>query len=164
MVTAGGNYTVQSCLVSSTSYFDTGGVAGRVIAGPLAEADPNLSILVVEHGPDNYGMHEVVYPALCPWDIFPNSSITLFWQTNKAPQLAGRLRMVPSGGTLGVGSAINWMVYTRGQRSEFDLCNAPGWSTDEIYPFLNKVCHQSFHQANFRECRASYCWLCDLHC
>lgn len=31
----------------------TGGTAGCIVAGRLAEADPNLSILVIERGPDN---------------------------------------------------------------------------------------------------------------
>jgi len=110
-----------------------------VIAGRLAEADPKLSILVIEQGPNNYGMPEVVHPALYPRNLFPSSKITLFWQGNKAPQLANRHPIVPSGGTLGGGSAMNWMVYTRGQRSDFDSWNAEGWSANEILPFMKKV-------------------------
>lgn len=30
-------------------------------------------------------------------------------------------------------------VYTRAQRSDFDSWNSPGWSADELYPFLKKV-------------------------
>lgn len=43
-----------------------GGLAGCVVAGRLAEADPKLQILVIEQGPNNYGLPEVVYPALYP--------------------------------------------------------------------------------------------------
>jgi alcohol oxidase len=110
-----------------------------VVAGRLAEADRNLSILVIEQGPNNYNEPQVVHPALYPRSLFPNSKYTLFYHGNKAPQLADRLPIVPGGGTLGGGSAINWMVYTRGQRSDFDSWKTEGWSADDLVPFLNKV-------------------------
>jgi hypothetical protein len=91
-----------------------GGLAGCVVAGRLAEADRDLSILVIEQGPSSYNAPEVVYPALYPQNLFPSSKITLFWQTRKAPELANRAPIVPSGGTLGGGSAINWMVCLTG--------------------------------------------------
>ena len=90
-------------------------------------------------------MPEVVHPALYPRNLFPSSKITLFWQTKKSPQLADRSPIVPSGGTLGGGSAMNWMVYTRGQRSDFDSWKTPGWTADELLPFLKKVCLLSLH-------------------
>ena len=34
---------------------------------------------------------------------------------------------------------MNWMVYTRAQRSDFDSWNTPGWSADEMLPYLKKV-------------------------
>jgi alcohol oxidase len=80
-----------------------GGLAGCVVAGRLAEADPGLSILVIEQGPNNYEVDQVVYPALYPRNLFPNSKYTLFWQGNHSPQLADRRPIVPSGGTLGGG-------------------------------------------------------------
>ncbi|KAK0323407.1 hypothetical protein LTR82_005767 [Friedmanniomyces endolithicus] len=126
-----------------------GGLAGCVVAGRLAEADPNLSILVIEQGPNNYNAPEVIHPALYPRNLFTNSKYTLFWQGNEAPQLADRKPIVPSGGTLGGGSAINWMVYTRAQRSDFDSFNAPGWSADEIYPFLKKF--ETYHGQGEKE-------------
>ena len=38
-----------------------GGLTGCVVAGRLAEADPKLEILLIEQGPDNYGVPEIVY-------------------------------------------------------------------------------------------------------
>ena len=109
----------------------------------MAEADPELSILVIEQGPNNYGVPEVVHPALYPRNLFTNSKYTLFWQGNQSPQLADRKPIVPSGGTLGGGSSINWMVYTRAQRSDFDSWNAPGWSANDLFPFLKKF--ETYH-------------------
>lgn len=117
----------------------TGGLAGCVVAGRLAEADPDLSILVIEQGLNNYGAPEVVHPALYPRNLFPNSKYTLFWQGNQSPQLADRKPIVPSGGTLGGGSSINWMVYTRGQRSDYDSWKTKGWAADDMLPFMKKV-------------------------
>jgi alcohol oxidase len=116
-----------------------GGLAGCVVAGRLAEADPGLSILVIEQGLNSYGAPEVVHPALYPRNLFPNSKYTLFWQGNQSPQLADRKPIVPSGGTLGGGSAINWMVYTRGQRSDYDSWKTKGWAADDMLPFMKKV-------------------------
>lgn len=126
-----------------------GGLAGCVVAGRLAEADPQLSILIIEGGPNNYAVPEVVHPGLFPRNLYPTSKYTLFWQGNESKQLAGRRPIVPSGGTLGGGSSINWMVYTRAQRSDFDSFDAPGWSADEMYPFLKKF--ETYHGRGDKE-------------
>jgi len=126
-----------------------GGLAGCVVAGRLAEADPGLSILVIEQGLNNYGAPEVVHPALYPRNLFPNSKYTLFWQGNESPQLANRKPIVPSGGTLGGGSAINWMVYTRGQRSDYDSWKTKGWAADDMLPFMKKF--ENYHGLGDRD-------------
>ncbi|KAJ2967926.1 hypothetical protein NUW58_g10334 [Xylaria curta] len=116
-----------------------GGTAGCAVAGRLAEADPTLSILVIEGGPNNYENPAIVTPAMFPTNLVPSSKNTLFYQSKKSDKLAGRGVIVPSGGTLGGGSSINFMAYTRAQRDDFDSWNTPGWTTDELYPFLRKV-------------------------
>ncbi|RQM08648.1 hypothetical protein DH86_00000373 [Scytalidium sp. 3C] len=126
-----------------------GGTAGCVLASRLAEADPNLTILVIEQGMNNYNLPEVIHPALFPHNLFANSKTALFWKGNKAPQLAHREPVVPSGGTLGGGSSINWMVYTRAQRSDFDSWNTPGWTANELWPFLKKF--ETYHGRGEKE-------------
>lgn len=117
-----------------------------MVAARLAEADPQMSILLLEQGKNNYQLPQVIHPALFPTNLEEGSTTALFWQGNKAPQLANRNPIVPSGGVLGGGSSINWMVYTRAQRSDFNSWNAPGWSANELWPFLKKV---TFGHANF---------------
>jgi hypothetical protein len=56
-------------------------------------------------------------------------------------------------------SSINWMVYTRGQRHDFDSWNTKGWSADELLPFLKKVCFWTFFPAA-TEPRASQRYRC----
>ncbi|KAE8451319.1 hypothetical protein EG329_003948 [Mollisiaceae sp. DMI_Dod_QoI] len=126
-----------------------GGTAGCVVASRLAEADPKLSILVIEQGMNNHNIPEVVHPALFPKNLLPESKTALFWKGNKASQLADREPIVPSGGTLGGGSSINWMVYTRAQRSDFDSWNTPGWSANDLWPFLKKF--ETYHGRGERE-------------
>lgn len=120
-----------------------GGTAGCIVAGRLAEADRNLSILVIEGGQDNRGVPSIENPVFFLDHLKPTSTTAIFYQANKSEHLAGRAPIVPSGGTLGGGSSINFMLYTRAQRSDFDSWNASGWSGEEVYPFLKKVCTTS---------------------
>lgn len=123
----------------SADLWALGGTAGCIVAGRLAEADPSLSILVIEGGANNYNVPTVVHPALFLNHLAPTSTTAIFYKGNKAKQLGDREPIVPSGGTLGGGSSINFMMYTRAQRSDFDSWKTGGWSSDEVKPFLKKV-------------------------
>lgn len=35
---------------------------------------------------------------------------------------------------------MNMLLYSRPQRSELDAWKTPGWSSDEILKYMNKVC------------------------
>ncbi|PKS05176.1 hypothetical protein jhhlp_008544 [Lomentospora prolificans] len=120
-----------------------GGTSGCIVAARLAEADPNLSILVIEGGANNRNVQSVVHPAFYLQNLQPSTKTAIFYKGNKAPQLADREPIVPSGGTLGGGSSINFMMYTRGQREDFDAWNTAGWSADELKPFLRKL--ETYH-------------------
>ncbi|KAK1585944.1 GMC oxidoreductase [Colletotrichum navitas] len=131
-----------------------GGTSGSIVASRLAETDPSLSILVVEQGQDSYNVTNVIYPALFERNTLPDSKTALFWKAKKSPQLANREPVVETGGTLGGGSAINWMVYTRGQWDDFDSWNTPGWSADDLLPFIQKV--ETYHGATNNESTHGY--------
>lgn len=123
-----------------------GGTAGCVVAGRLAEADPGLSILVIEGGPNNLDVPTIVHPALFLSALMPTSNATIFYQGNKESQLDDRELIVPSGGTLGGGSSINLMMYSRAQRSDFNTWNVPGWSAEDMIPYLKKLCTGCGHR------------------
>ncbi len=64
-------------------------------------------------------------------------------QTEPQPQLDGRGPIVPQGKVLGGGSAVNAMVYMRGQRAGYTDWNTalrgtddsdPGWGWDDLLP------------------------------
>ncbi|KAM6508162.1 hypothetical protein FALCPG4_018049 [Fusarium falciforme] len=120
-----------------------GGAAACVVAGRLAEADPSLSILVVEGGPDNRGVQNIEHPVFFLDHLLPTSKTTIFYKGNKAEQLNGREPVIACGGTLGGGSSINFSMYTRAQRSDLDSWNTPGWSANDLVPFLQKI--ETFH-------------------
>ncbi|KAF2826594.1 alcohol oxidase [Ophiobolus disseminans] len=115
-----------------------GGTAACVVAGRLAEADPKLSILVIEQGPNNLDVPTVVHPALFMGGLLPTSNATLFYEGRAEKQLSNRALVVPSGGTLGGGSSMNLMMYSRAQRGDFDAWNVPGWKAEDMIPYLQK--------------------------
>ncbi|KAK7709188.1 hypothetical protein SLS63_013298 [Diaporthe eres] len=119
------------------------GTAACVAAGRLAEADPELSILVIEGGQDNFNVPNVVNPLLYFQHLLPTSKTALFYKAKASEHLAGRESIVPSGGTLGGGSSINFMMYTRAQREDFDSWKTPGWTADEILHFMQKL--ETYH-------------------
>ncbi|KAI1170795.1 alcohol oxidase-like protein [Nemania sp. FL0916] len=120
-----------------------GGTAGCVVASRLADADPTLSILVIEGGGDNFNDPTIVNPLLLLQHLLPSSKTAIFYKGRPESQLANREVIVPSGGVLGGGSSINMMAYSRAQRSDFDSWQTPGWTADEMLPYLKKL--ESYH-------------------
>ncbi|KAI1503991.1 GMC oxidoreductase-domain-containing protein [Biscogniauxia marginata] len=116
-----------------------GGTAACVIAGRLTEADPGLSILVIEGGADNFNDPDIVTPAMCAKHLSPDSKTTMFYKAVRSQYLADRESIVPAGEVLGGGSSINFMMYTRAQREDYDSWKTPGWTTDELLPYLRKL-------------------------
>lgn len=126
------------------SYFEniaksqTGGTTACVVAARLADADPELSVLLIEGGPNNKDP-SIEYPAFFTASLAPNSKNTLFYVTKKSAAVGDRELVLPAGGVLGGGSSTNFMMYSRAQRSDFDSWQMPGWSANEILPYLRKV-------------------------
>lgn len=114
-----------------------GGTAGCVVAGRLAQA--GVSVLVIEGGPNNYNDPSIIHPLMFITHYLPKNKMTKFYLGEKEEQLGDRQLFEPVGSVLGGGSSINMMVYSRAQRSDYDEWNMPGWSADEMLPYLNKV-------------------------
>lgn len=122
--------------------FGTGGTTGCVVAARLSDAHPSLSILVVERGQDSRDDPAVTNPLFFIENILnlgePNPRMR-HYQGQQESSAAGRAMVVPVGNILGGGSSINMLTYTRAQREDMDGWNAPGWSADEILPYMKKV-------------------------
>ncbi|KAK4664405.1 uncharacterized protein QC763_505180 [Podospora pseudopauciseta] len=92
-----------------------GGIAGLTLADRLTE-DPNVKVLVIEAGPIDPGLEGIQVPgSFSPWYYFWPNLLTV-------PQTALNNRVIGtvSGQVLGGGSAINAMVYVRGDADDYD--------------------------------------------
>ncbi len=127
----------------SDSIFDYvivgGGSAGCVLAGRLSE-DARVRVALVEAGPPDRSA--LIH---CPAGIAVLAQTGLLnWNFETLPQagLAGRRGYQPRGKVLGGSSSVNAMVYTRGQREDYDHWAAqgnPGWSFDEVLPYFKRA-------------------------
>ncbi|KAL8397192.1 hypothetical protein RB594_004055 [Gaeumannomyces avenae] len=115
-----------------------GGAAGCVVAGRLAAASPELSILVVEAGKDNTGNPMVEQPIMFWKNMDPAAMTSTFHDANKSGEALGRKIVIPSGGILGGGTSVNMMAYARPQRCDLDAWGIPGWAADDMLPYFKK--------------------------
>ena len=115
-----------------------GGSAGCVIANRLS-ADPAINVLLIEAGQRDWNPLLRV-PLMAAWFLahrFHNWS----YATEPEPHLAGRVIDWPRGRVLGGSSAINGMVYTRGNSQDYDHWAQLGlreWSYDKVLPFFKR--------------------------
>ncbi|KAI0169552.1 putative alcohol oxidase [Hypoxylon sp. FL1284] len=112
-----------------------GGTAGCVVASRLADADPKLSILVIESGKDNYQVPTVTHPVLWMGNYMPGNPNVFNHVAVKEEQLANR--------EYRGGSSVNLMMYTRAQGCDYDSWNTEGWKTDDMVPYLKKF--ETYH-------------------
>ncbi|KAK1752884.1 hypothetical protein QBC47DRAFT_430978 [Echria macrotheca] len=120
-----------------------GGTAGCIVAARLAQADPSLTILVIEGGRDNKNQPTIETAALFIANLLPETKTNIFYQGKASSHIGGRAPVVPSGGILGGGSSTNLMMYTRPQRCDLDSWNVPGWSADDLLPYFKKL--ETYH-------------------
>lgn len=125
--------------MSTFDYIVVGaGSAGCAVANRLSESGRSSVLLLEAGGPDRN-----------PWIHIPmgfgktivNKKLTWNYSTAPSPGLGGRTIFTPSGKVLGGSSSINGLVYTRGQREDFDSWQQDGnlgWSYDEVLPFFRK--------------------------
>lgn len=116
-----------------------GGSAGCLVAARLIEA--GATVLLLEEGPPR-GHPLLDLPA--GYMKFLNSERYLkYYPTVPQPQLDGRSLIIPQGRLLGGGSAINAMVYLRGQREDYDswaaMTGDPGWGYDAMLPHFTAM-------------------------
>ncbi len=125
------------------------GSAGCVLANRLSN-EPHNKVLLLEAGgaDDSPFIHT---PALMA--MLPDSKYD--WRFRTVPQAHCNFRRFPwpRGRTLGGSSSINYMIYTRGHRSDYDRWREignVGWGYSEVLPYFKKAEHNerlndSFH-------------------
>ncbi|KAI3339111.1 alcohol oxidase-like protein [Ustulina deusta] len=130
-----------------------GGTAGCIIASRLADADPNLIVLVIEGGPDNRNNPLIVHPAFFFANLAPGTKTIAFHASKKSEFLADRELVVPTTSVLGGGSSVNFSLYSRAQRTDLDSWSVPGWSADELLPYMKKL--ETYHGPGAKELHGS---------
>lgn len=115
------------------------GSAGAVIAARLTE-DPKVSVVLLEAGGRDRN----------PWLHIPlgygktmtDARVNWMYKTEPEPNCAGREIFWPRGKVLGGTSAINGLVYIRGQVEDFDhwrQLGNEGWSFEDVLPHFKRA-------------------------
>ncbi|RKK04799.1 choline dehydrogenase [Pseudoroseomonas wenyumeiae] len=130
----------MSSLPESADYVVVGaGSAGCALAARLSE-DPGVRVVLLEAGgrATNPWLHvpigyaKTMYHPVLSWNL----------QTEPEPELEGRRINWPRWRVLGGSSAINGLLYVRGQHEDFDhwrQLGCTGWSAADVLPFFRKA-------------------------
>ncbi|MGO4736990.1 GMC family oxidoreductase [Bosea sp. 2KB_26] len=114
------------------------GSAGCLLANRLS-ADPSKRVLVLEAG----GMDDWIWFHVPVGYLYAIGNPRADWLFQTEPQagLGGRALAYPRGKVVGGCSAINAMIYMRGQAADYDgwrQLGLQGWSWDEVLPYFLK--------------------------
>jgi len=132
---------VEKLLKSYDFIIIGGGSAGAVVANRLSE-NPAWSVLLIEAGGDETELSDV--PAMAAYLQLGR----LDWKYKTEPQpgraclgLTGQRCNWPRGKVLGGSSVLNYMLYVRGNRKDYDDWEAqgnPGWGYEEALHYFKK--------------------------
>ncbi|XP_054715396.1 glucose dehydrogenase [FAD, quinone]-like [Uloborus diversus] len=118
-----------------------GGVAGSVVASRLSEV-LDVTVLLLEAG----GVPPLLTDIPGASKTFISSGLGWGYRTVPQKYIGGNVKHrtlpIASGKVLGGGSAINGMVYVRGNKQNFDdwaWNGAFGWSYREVLPYFKKM-------------------------
>ncbi|EDM84793.1 MAG: GMC family oxidoreductase N-terminal domain-containing protein [Limnobacter sp.] len=115
-----------------------GGSSGATLAARLSE-DSSVTVCLLEAG--GRGDNSLIRTPAAMVAMVPGHGKLNNWAFNTVPQpgLNGRIGYQPRGKALGGSSAINAMLYIRGQRQDYDgwaNLGCDGWDWDSVLPYF----------------------------
>lgn len=122
-----------------------GGSAGCVLASRLSE-DPNVSVCLLEAGGKDSSIF--IHAPIGTIAMMPTTLNNWAFETVPQAGLNGRKGYQPRGKTLGGSSSINAMMYSRGNRYDYDLWERlgnKGWNYDDCLPYFKKAENNEVH-------------------
>lgn len=136
-----------------------GGTAGLCVAARLTE-NPDVKVGVLEAGADRMDDKQIMTPSLYPtligrekydWCMtsvpqvsYAQCSRTQLLTTRLQPTAGNKSYAMPRGKVLGGSSAINYLMYVRGSRGDYDGWESlgnKGWGWEGVAPYFKK--HQT---------------------
>lgn len=115
------------------------GAAGSIVAERLTR-DPSHRVLLVEAG-ERSRSPLLQIPAAETW-LMGKTNYDWSFQTDPDPTLDGRALTIPRGRVLGGSTAINGMLFVRGQAADFndwEAAGCPGWSWQDVLPAYRRL-------------------------
>jgi choline dehydrogenase len=113
-----------------------GGTAGCVLANRLSD-DPSVTVLVLEAGP----MDHSIYLRLPVGRLFLDDRFEWSFPAESDSSRYGKCEIWNAGKVIGGSGSINGMLWTRGDRRDFDEwaeLGAKGWDFESVLPYFRR--------------------------
>jgi len=118
-----------------------GGSAGCVLAARLSK-DPTCHVVLLEAGGED--RNPLIHIPAGYIKTMVNPAMNWMFETEPEESSGNRRIAIPRGKVLGGSSAINAMLYVRGQSADYDgwaQRGNRGWSYDDVLPYFRKAEH-----------------------
>lgn len=119
-----------------------GGTAGLCVAARLTE-NPNVKVAVLEAGKNLMDDPQISTPSLYP-TLIGREKYDWCYQSEPVPTAGNKTYSMPRGKVLGGSSAINYLMYVRGSRGDYDgwaSLGNKGWGWDDMVHYFKKHQH-----------------------